>query len=468
MRRLLALLLIAAIWGCAPKERKIVIISTNDTHSAIDMFPMLATLVDSLRTENSDVLLVHAGDWSTGNPYADLYPQRGYPNIALMNRLGYDMATLGNHEFDNGTDTLAARLAAAQFPIIVANMETNGSLPQPEAFRVIDIAGVKLGFLGLITVTPAGHPDGFASSFGRATFTEPVATARDLAFLADSADLFIGLTHIGFEVDSLLALAVPEMGLIIGGHSHTLLPDGGKMIGKTLVTQTGDKLRYAGVTTITVNRKGEITDITNQLVDLSALRPDQATEAVVQRFKSEGEYGTEIGTATDYFNKNAVMSLYADALREAAGADVAIANRGGVRIDYLNPGKITRGDAYMIEPFGNKAVIADMTPAQLEQMIISKFNEPTKEGAHIEIWPSGFGYEVVTDGEGKAVKVVFDFAGSPARLKVAMSDYVCGAYDFAQRGKCKPAGAAISTHISDYVTHHTPIAPQLEDRATVK
>jgi len=496
-RALCATALAALLVGCSgQKEQRIVIVSTNDMHAAIERFPQLATLVDSLRATGDPVILADAGDWSTGNPYADLYPHRGAPQIELMNDLGYDIATLGNHDFDNGIDTLAKRLSQAHFRVVVANMHTNGAMPQPAPYCFIDAGGIRLGFLGLITVTDSGFPDGFPSSFGAATFSDPIATARQYAFLKDSCDVLIALTHIGFAKDSMLAAAMPRIQIIIGGHSHTVLPEGrwmggGLPAGGTLITQTGSKLRYAGVTTLTVNDDGQVTGIDNRLVELDKLAPRPEVAKIVAQFKNNPAFTQVAGRAADHFNKNAIMSLYADAMREGTGADVALANRGGVRIDYLNPGPVTRGDVFMLEPFGNKAVVATMTAEQIKAMIINKFNSEGKESHSIELWPSGMSYEVVKGADGQARDVQLHIAagrgsagggqrdnaprggsggaGAGGGLyRVAMSDYVATAYHFPRSGEIRPTGTPITTFIINYIQRHTPIVPDPSLRGVVK
>jgi len=476
---LAAFLFVALLPGCSGhRDHKVIIVSTNDIHATIDRFPQLATLVDSLRATGDPIVLVDDGDWSTGNPYADLYPRRGAPQIELMNALGYDVATLGNHEFDNGIDTLARRLAEAHFKIVSANIQTNGAMPQPAPYCFVDVGGVRLGFVGVITVGDGGHPEGFASSFGAATFSDPVTTAKKYAFLKDSCDLLIALTHIGFAMDTILAEQAPEFGLVIGGHSHTVLSRGGVWFGSrtpgegTLITQTGSKLRYAGITTLTVNSDGEITAIDNRLVDLSNEAPEPKIAQMVAKFKNNPRFTQVVGQAAAHFNKNAVMSLYADAMREGAGVDVALANRGGVRIDYLNPGPITRGDLFMIEPFGNKAVVVPtMSEGDIKRMIMSKFNSEGKESHSIDLWPSGMSYKVVTgpDGAARDVKLRIAANSRGGLYRVAMSDYVESAYDLPRRANSavQPTGAPITSLIEKYIAAHTPIAPDSTVRAVV-
>ncbi|MDR0509500.1 MAG: bifunctional metallophosphatase/5'-nucleotidase [Rikenellaceae bacterium] len=475
--------------------RRVIIVSTNDTHGAIDMFARLATLTDSLRRGEDPVILLHAGDWSTGNPYADLYPKRGYPNIALMDSLHYDLATLGNHEFDNGTDTLTARLNDATFPVVVANMQSNGSLPELKPYRFIDAGGLRFCFLGLITVTDSGHPDGFDYNFGRTTFSDPIETAKKYACLRDSCDILVALTHIGYEQDSILAVSTPEFGLVIGGHSHTVVPDGrwiggglsnsilsnsglstsgcssdGLSGGGTLITQTGSKLRYAGVTTLTVNDEGQVVNIENRLVDLSELAPEPRIAAMVEQFKSEGQFGETVGEATQYLSKNALCNLFVDALRTGTRADVALVNLGGVRLDHLDQGCITRGDVYSLEPFGNRAVLVEMTTAQIEEMIRNKFNSTGKESHAIDLWPSGMSYRVALDDNGEMRRAWMSHGtGLPdagGRFLVAMSDFVFANYRFSYSGPARQ-GEPITALLEKYIRGHSPISPSSKVMAQI-
>ena len=125
---------ICALGSCAPKSQNLIIISTSDIHSALDRLPNLATLVDEARAQDSaQVFLVDAGDRWTGNAFVDMATHAGRPIIEQMNRLGYDVATIGNHEFDMGLDTLQARIDDAEFDVVLANVNTGQTpLKQPK------------------------------------------------------------------------------------------------------------------------------------------------------------------------------------------------------------------------------------------------------------------------------------------------------------------------------------------------
>ena len=109
-----------------PAERQAVIFAVNDMHAAIDNFPKLAYIVDSLKAIYPDMLLVAAGDNQTGNPVNDQYPEKGFPMIDLMNATGFDLSAVGNHEFDTGPEGLSNLTAKAKFSFICANVSAGG------------------------------------------------------------------------------------------------------------------------------------------------------------------------------------------------------------------------------------------------------------------------------------------------------------------------------------------------------
>ncbi|MBR5135939.1 MAG: metallophosphoesterase, partial [Rikenellaceae bacterium] len=135
--------LLLFVASCSPKPtRRVVILSTNDIHGAIQQFPRLATAIAECR-DTVEVILVDAGDRWTGNAYVDKAEQKCLPVIELMNRVGYDVATLGNHEFDYGQELLRERISQADFQIVCANMESCGSELTVPATTIIERGGIK-------------------------------------------------------------------------------------------------------------------------------------------------------------------------------------------------------------------------------------------------------------------------------------------------------------------------------------
>ena len=136
MVALAAMLFLAS---CQPKEQKVYIVSTNDMHANIDYFPQLAALVDSLRSVHPDLLLFGAGDNRSGNPVNDRYEEVSKPMYELMNAVGFDLSTFGNHEWDAGVLALRDVLTWAKFPFVCANVTFDDSLQMPNTHPYVVI-----------------------------------------------------------------------------------------------------------------------------------------------------------------------------------------------------------------------------------------------------------------------------------------------------------------------------------------
>ena len=222
-------------------EEQIVILNTNDTHSQIDPNDANASrnpnmggvlrrdaLIEQIRKENENVILVDAGDFVQGTPYFNFF--KGDVEVQMMNRLGYDVAVLGNHEFDNGIDALEYILKQAEFPIIAANYDlTDSKLKQYVSPTVIINKGdIEIGFIGL-----ASEPEGLISmkNFEGIKTIDPVKVVNEYAvkLKQQGCDYIIVLSHLGYNYDNdnsgdrMIALQTENVDLIIGGHSHTLL-----------------------------------------------------------------------------------------------------------------------------------------------------------------------------------------------------------------------------------------------------
>lgn len=225
-------------------NKKLVILHTNDTHARIDPFPKnhpqyggmggfakRAELVESVRAKEKNVLLLDAGDVFQGTPYFNLYG--GELDYKLMSKLQYDASTLGNHEFDNGVDGWLKVRKFAEFPILNSNYKINRTDAREAVDNLLikELSGIKVGVFGLGIdfkglILESQH-EGFR-------YFDPVNTARGIArnlkhYL--KCDFVICLSHLGFEYpdnsrtvsDKVVAREVPDIDLIIGGHTHTFL-----------------------------------------------------------------------------------------------------------------------------------------------------------------------------------------------------------------------------------------------------
>ena len=221
------LLIILCLTACTPQKAHLTILHTNDTHSQVEPkdnnqggYARRMGLIRQEREKDPNLLLVDAGDFSQGTPYFNLY--RGRVEIDAMNYIGYDAATLGNHEFDNGLDSLAMMLKLAQFPIVCANYDFTGTpvegLVKP--FTIVEKGNVKVGIFGL-----GCQPKGMISdrNFPPAQYLEPYPVAQAMAdtLRAQGCDVVVCLSHMGSDVcDSVMVTRTRGIDVVIGGHTH--------------------------------------------------------------------------------------------------------------------------------------------------------------------------------------------------------------------------------------------------------
>lgn len=224
------------------KTKHITILHTNDTHSHIDPLPTddpknpnqggvarRAVLVQQIRQENPNTLLLDAGDIFQGTPYFNYYG--GELEYKLMSKLGYDAATLGNHDFDNGLEGILAPLPHAKFHFISSNYDFSNTLLHgyTQPYRVFVKDGIRIGVYGL-GIDFEGLVD--KKLYKETRYLNPVEVMTDMERILKKdkkCDLIICLSHLGYKYktdkisDVLLAEKTQETDLIIGGHTHTFL-----------------------------------------------------------------------------------------------------------------------------------------------------------------------------------------------------------------------------------------------------
>jgi len=330
----------------------------------------LAAEVKRLRKEKPSLLLA-AGDMIQGHSWANLF--RGRSSIALMNLMRFDAMVVGNHEFDFGQDALKKRIAAARFPVLGANVEGLSAL-KPYVFK--NIQGLRVAILGVVTPeTPqATHPRNVAGL----KFLPPAAVVEKyLPEIKKHADLVIVLSHIGYQADRDLAAKVPGIGVIVGGHSHTKLLEPA-VVGDTIIVQAWEHAKALGVLDLKVD-DGKIKDYRGHLEMIKPAqgREDKEVRALVRKYavRVNAVLGEKIGEAAlDLDGEHVRMretnlgDFLADILRQAAGADAAIINGGGIRTSILQ-GNITVKNVYSVLPFDNYLVAIKLTGKQIKEAL---------------------------------------------------------------------------------------------------
>lgn len=369
---ILWLVLILAITVNAEK-REIHILSVNDMHAQIGVFPQLAALIDSLRTEDPSLLVFSAGDNRTGNPLNDKYEISGYPMVALMNQVGFNGSTLGNHEFD--VHSLSRLIGLSNFRYICANVfSTDSAGIRTVPYQVFDVAGLKVGVIGVIQLGPQGIPGTHPDNLKGIWFTPGMDEIRKYEWLSKQCDVTILLSHLGYPDDQEMAKIFPWLDLIIGGHTHTQLK-GDEVVNGVLLTQNKNKFGRVTYTTITLE-DGKIVDRKAEYIDIKKYaKKNDLVAAMVDHFSDDPKFKKVLATAeTPFEAREELGCMMCDAFMAETGADIAVENPGGVRLESHPAGDITVRDVLEMDPFDNNAVILELTGEEILRMLVTYCN----------------------------------------------------------------------------------------------
>ena len=447
-------------------------------------FAKVMAVVKRERGEGT-TFFVHSGDTLSPSLLAGI--DKGAHIIDILNYMGVDVMTPGNHEFDFGADNFRTRIGEATFPIVTSNVrEPGGGQPANTTDTLMkEVDGVKIGFYGMTT---AETPD--VSSPGDITFADEIETARaKQKELKDAgADLVVAVIHSGFVEDMELARA-GLADLILTGHDEHLLTF---YNGRTAMTESENQGNYVVVTTINVDKTEKDGKISVswtpefEVVDTIGIDADAEIAAVVDGYKKklDEELTIEIGTtetgldsrrATVRSQEAAVGNLIADAIRAAVGADVAITNGGGIRGDreYAASHKLTRGDILAELPFGNKTVKLELSGADIKAALENGFSQ-VEEGAGRFPQISGMSVEVdLKAAAGSRVKSVMVGDGpldEGATYTLATNDFMARGGDgyrvfSGAKNLIDPIDAQLmASQVIDYVAAEGTVSPKVEGR----
>lgn len=487
------------------------IMHTNDTHA--EHMPgsngnggvaRQLSVVKQIRAEAANSLLLDAGDRFTGSLFHQQY--HGQDNVQIMNLLGYDAMTLGNHEFDNGDDVLAAFLDGLNFPVVNANIDFSAStllagkvIPS----TIIEKNGEKIGILGLIT------PEApiLASPGKELVFSEDlVGSAQTVVdeLTAQGVNKIILLTHIGFYEDQALAPQLSGVDIIVGGHSHTFISTGytgGESVypvvlesasgEPVLVVTASSKNTYLGRLDVEFDAAGVLADWSGDAILLSAyITPDPEMDAILTSLAAPIEElkQTVIGESSVFLVGDRSVcrveecnlgNLITDALRAATGADIAIENGGGIRAD-IPEGQVTLGHVLTVLPFGNLTSTFSLSGADVWTMLENGVSQvESGAGRFPQVSGLRFSWDGSKEPGSRIVSVdVWNqdtSAYEPLNLEavyfVASNDYMrqggdgysvlaensMNAYDY---------GTPLDVILADYITANSPVVPAVEGRIT--
>ena len=398
---LLSLLVFVALTLSAQERRELHILSINDPHAAMEQFPRLGFVADSLRTLYPDLLILSAGDNRSGDPINDMFENPAYPVVALMNQIGFHATVIGNHEYDSNQDGLARLINLSAFSTLCANME-----PDPKwkmhvkPYQVFDCGGISVGVIGITALGSMGIPESHPARLTDIKFMDPLETIQKYQFLREKCDVILLLSHLGFETDVKFSAELPWVDIIIGGHSHTQL-DGGEMHNGILITQNGKSIPYATHSTL-VLQGGKIVEKKAERIAVKGMPGENKTVAELVRYFSENPVFKRVLAVaeTPFENREELGCMVCDAYLAETGADISYQNAGGVRIENHPAGDMTMGDVMKMDPFQNDLVELHVTGKELAEMLISCYDNDKQRFPYV----SGMTCDVVIDPATQKIK----------------------------------------------------------------
>lgn len=487
------------------EDLRFTILHTNDLHShaepfldrgrMVGGFSRLGHLIKTIRGNTPNTLVVDAGDMFQGTPLFTHY--HGDVEVSLLNKIGYDMYTIGNHEFDDGAENLGLQLKKAKFDVLSSNMDTKSqpdldSVVKP--YKIKEIAGKKVAFIGVMTP----ELERLSLSLGGVKiknldkdWIEPV---REVVakLKAEGITRIVAITHCGVDFDQQLAAGVPEIDIIIGGHSHTRLdkpiyvshPDGSE----TIIVQTGSYGRTLGRLDVALKDNGElnVSQTKYRLINVTdKITEDPEIKAYVEK-KIEPLLSlrqTVVSQAEgDFDNRWALMpwdsalgDLVTDALCEAGreyGATICLHNRGGMR-GRIEKGPITLEKVQEILPFDNRMSFATITGQALLGALEHSVSGPAG-GRFLDVHGIKLGYDPTMK---RGSRLVFALAEnkdgtySPVdpkkEYKVAINNYTFHAgegYDFKDATNVVNSEDRVAIPFRKYLEQHPTVKPQTPSR----
>ena len=477
------------------EKAKISLVLVNDIDQMSDAkgrggYAKYAAVVAAERAKNPNTLAIHAGD--TISPCLLCGLDQGVHMIDILNTVKPDIFVPGNHEFDFGKKQFLDRMAEAKFPVLAANirMPDGSQVPNTADTKMVEMAGLKIGFVGAVTEDTIQIASPEDIKFQPA---KDVTIAKAKELKAAGADLTVAVVHTPVDVDFALMQA-RAADVILTGHDHDL-----RVVydGRTAMVESSSQGTYVTVVRLDVTI---VTDKDNkrtvtwrpdfETVDSATVTADPVVLAKIKEYEAvlDKELNVEIGkTATALDSRRAsvrgmetaIGNLFADALRASTGADVAIMNGGGIRAnkEYPAGATLTRRDILSELPFGNSSVMVELSGADLKAALENGFSQVTEGGGR---FPQLSGAKVVVDKAAPAGSriVSLEVGGAPLdpakKYKVAANEFLLAGgdgYTALGKGKVligKVDGKLLANEVMSYIRQACTVSPTVEGRIVYK
>ena len=503
--------------GMAAAEYKLTILHTNDFHARFEPISKydgpcsaedntagecfggsgrLVTAINDARGRTDNALLVDGGDQFQGTLFYTQY--KGALAAEMMNNMGYDAMTVGNHEFDDGPEVLRGFMDAIEFPILMSNADVSGEPLLADALQkstVIEKNGEKIGLIGL---TPEDTHE-LASPGDNIVFGDPVeAVQAEVNRLTEmGVNKIIVLSHSGFGVDQRVAKETTGVDVIVGGHSNTLLSNTQEsaegpyptMVGDTAIVQAYAYGKFLGELNVTFDDAGNVTKAEGEpiLLDAAVTEDTPTVDRIGEAAKPLEEIRNRVVAETEdaiigdrdacRAGECAMGNLVADAMLARVadqGIDVAIANSGGLRAS-IDAGEVTMGEVLTVLPFQNTLSTFQVSGAQLMEALENGVSQ-VEEGAGR--FPQVAGMTFAFDGSQPAGSRISDvmIAGQPldpAKTYGAVSNnYVRNGGDgykmFQNAENAYDFGPDLADVTAEYLAQNAPYKPYTDGRIAAK
>lgn len=516
-RFLTATAALALTSGMAAAEYNLTILHTNDFHARFEPISKydgpcgaedntagecfggsarLMTAIAEARERAGNSILVDGGDQFQGTLFYTQY--KGTLAAEMMNQMGYDAMTVGNHEFDDGPEVLRGFMDAVEFPVLMSNADVSGEPLLADKLAkstVIEKAGEKIGLIGL---TPEDTHE-LASPGDKITFSDPVAAVQgevDL-LIAKGVNKIIVLSHSGYGVDQKVAAETTGVDVIVGGHTNTLLSNTDEraegpyptMVGKTAIVQAYAYGKFLGELNVTFDDEGNITKAEGEpLIMDAAVTEDQPTvdriaEAAKPLEEIRNRVVAETAEAIDGERGNcraqecSMGNLVADAMLDRVkdqGVDVAIANSGGLRAS-IDAGEVTMGEVLTVLPFQNTLSTFQVTGAQLIEALENGVSQHEEQAGR---FPQVAGMSFAFDPKAEVGSRISDVmvAGEPIDLEktygAVSNNYVRNGGDgyamFKDAANAYDYGPDLADVTAEYLAKDGTYKPYTDGRITMK
>jgi len=377
IRRRLALALLACT-PVAAEIRSLTILHTNDLHARMmplethrGGFAFLATAIRRERAGCKDCILLNAGDVAQGSPVSTIF--HGLPIFEVANLLGYDVGTLGNHDFDYGWMQTRKFMQIAKYPIVCSNVVgAEGQLFAAKPYVILTVNGLRVAIIGAMTddLKTLTIP----TLMEQWHTTPALATARKYAAeLKSQSDLIILLGHITPQEELKFLAGAPEIPVLVTGHAHNGMPQPLMQDGRILVRVKGYAEELGRLELkVDTGKKAPVAYTWKHIpIDSTSTAPAADVAALVKHWEDEvsARVDTPLAVSARAFDKREVKGLIEQAMRTQTGADFAFMNSGGVR-DVVPKGQLLVRNIWDIMPFDNRVVIGKFKGRDLPAVVL--------------------------------------------------------------------------------------------------